>query len=209
LRTFRSKKSLLCGEQITEENMDDLAEWCGGTVKVYEPEVHLRSGNYRRGQKYIEFFVRDIQVKAFLGNWLTCVVGQNDFGVYRSDSLFFRLFEEVGSEATALNEANDPLGIMAMWARVPDVPLGNFLTYVDLKLLEEIIGDPIGDMRAAFEYFNSNTEKPLMPREFLKFWTSLTAEEQMRFMPRTKMTGILSVLDADSVVIERWGKENP
>jgi len=122
----------------------------------------------------------------------------------------------------ALNEENDPLGIMALWSRTPGVPLGHFLAYVDIKLLSEIISDPIGDMRCTFEYFNSNTKKPLMPREFWKFWNSLSHEDQIYYMneimaPRMKMTGIKGIVDSRDVEIinanldgvEKWKRENP
>lgn len=207
MRIFRSKETLVRGEQVTEENMSVLAEWCGGTIKVYEPDVYHSSGNYRSGQKYIELSTH-IQDKVFLGNWLICTIGRTDFRVYRTDSQFSKFFEEVEPENPVVNE-NDPLGLMELWSVTPEMPLGSFLQYVDTVLLREIKVDPFNLLRDPFEFFDSE-EKPLKPREFLRFWNSLSQEERVYYSvetarPKMQPKGIVGIVgDMELVDAKRW-----
>jgi hypothetical protein len=95
--------------------------------------------------------------------------------------------------------------VMAIWARTPDVTLGDLLARIDLQIMMEIANDPIGDIQRMYTFFDSE-EKPLKLREFLKFCESLTPEEDdyfckeiFKIYPPTEMRGIRSLVDDGEV----------
>lgn len=110
--------------------------------------------------------------------------------------------------------SNDPLGLMELWSKTPEMTLGSFLLHVDITLLREIELDPFGVLRDVFEFFDCE-EKSLKPREFLKFWESLSEEERIYYSteaarPKMQIKGIMGILeDVDVMDIEivdakRW-----
>jgi hypothetical protein len=108
--------------------------------------------------------------------------------------------------------SNDPLGLMELWSKTPEMTLGSFLLHVDVKLLWEIETDPVGFLRGVFEFFDSD-EKPLKPREFLRFWNSLSEEDRSYYTseavrPKMQIKGIMGILegveDIEIVDAKRW-----
>lgn len=95
--TFRSKTYVVHAVQVTEDNIKDLPEWCGGVyIESYEPDLFLRSGNYRMGQPCVELST-DMPIRknrAFLGDWITMIDESSHFKIYR-DKTFKEAFEEV------------------------------------------------------------------------------------------------------------------
>lgn len=73
----------------------------------------------------------------------------------------------------------DKKPIAALWENVELSSLDEFLKGLDEKLMEKIDGDPAGVWRPMFDFFDSDSNNPLTPREFLQFWQSLSEEEQV------------------------------
>jgi len=101
-KTYRRKTFTVQAIQVTAENMKGLAEWCGGNTIVYFPDVYHQSGDYRSGQSCVEVVIgrvngRPKKVRAYSGDWITKLVGTENFRVYR-DKTFLEAFEEVRSE---------------------------------------------------------------------------------------------------------------
>lgn len=96
--TFQRKTFVVQAKQVKPIEMQDIAEWCGGTfIESYEPDVHMASGNYRKGHPCIEFAPDRVTrrvIRAFEGDWITHIRGSEKFKVYR-DATFKEAFEEV------------------------------------------------------------------------------------------------------------------
>ena len=96
--TFQRKTFVVQAKQVKPIEMQDIAEWCGGTfIESYEPDVHMASGNYRVGHPCIEFTpdrVTKRVIRAFEGDWITHINGSDKFKVYR-DATFKEAFQEV------------------------------------------------------------------------------------------------------------------
>lgn len=95
--TFRNKTYIVQASQVKSDNLKDLAEWCGGEyIESYEPDVFIRSGNYRVGQPCIELSTGMPlrKARAFVGDWITLVDESSHFKIYR-DATFKEAFEEV------------------------------------------------------------------------------------------------------------------
>lgn len=93
---FQRKTFVVQATQVTEDNVEELAEMCGGEAKIYVPDVHHASGNYRTGQICIEMSIgrNGRKARAFLGDWITHIHGSTNFKIYR-DKTFHEAFEEV------------------------------------------------------------------------------------------------------------------
>jgi len=101
-KTYRRKTFTVQAIQVTVENMRGLAEWCGGNVVVYFPDIHRQSGDYRAGQTCVEVVIgrvngREQKARAYPGDWITRLHDTNNFRVYRNKT-FLEAFEEVRSE---------------------------------------------------------------------------------------------------------------
>ena len=69
-----------------------------------------------------------------------------------------------------------------IWDGVDIPPFKDFLRDLDDKLMAEIENDPTGAWSAMFEFFDSDSDNPLTPRELLQFWQCLSEEERLFFM---------------------------
>lgn len=101
-KTYRRKTFTVQAIQVTADNMKGLAEWCGGNVIVYFPDISRQSGDYRAGQTCVEVVIgrvngREQKARAYPGDWITKLHDVDDFRVYR-DKTFLQAFEEVRSE---------------------------------------------------------------------------------------------------------------
>lgn len=101
-KTYRRKTFTVQAIQVTVDNMKGLAEWCGGNVIVYFPDISRQSGDYRAGQTCVEVVIgrvngREQKARAYPGDWITKLNDADDFRVYR-DKTFLQAFEEVRSE---------------------------------------------------------------------------------------------------------------
>lgn len=95
--TYRRKSFRVQAIQVTKENLPDLAEWCGGVVKLeddggegfrtyIEVPVSPTSGRYSKQR-----------VSAYVGDWVVRLTEDNNFKIYRTRS-FLEIFEEVRSQ---------------------------------------------------------------------------------------------------------------
>jgi hypothetical protein len=69
-----------------------------------------------------------------------------------------------------------------IWAGHGIPPLEEFVKYLDTKLMLEIEHDSTGALAAMFNFFDSDPENPLTPRELLEFCNSLSEEERLSIM---------------------------
>ncbi|AVD99500.1 hypothetical protein SEA_BING_78 [Streptomyces phage Bing] len=101
-QTYRRKTFTVQAIQVTVDNMKGLAEWCGGDVIVYFPDIHKQSGDYRAGQTCVEVTIGEVngrkqKARAYPGDWITKLYDTENFRVYRNKT-FLEAFEEVRSE---------------------------------------------------------------------------------------------------------------
>lgn len=101
-KRYRRKTFDVEAIQVTHENMQGIAEWCGGRVTVYWPDIHRQSGDYRSGQTCVEIVIgsvngREQLGRAYPGDWVTRLVDTANFRVYREKS-FNEAFHEVLTE---------------------------------------------------------------------------------------------------------------
>lgn len=95
--TFQRKTFRVHAIRITEENMQELSEWCGGTIykegdtrggfKVY---IHVPVGTIHNTKTVVK------KIRAYLGDWITTISDNNNFMVY-SNKTFMQAFEEIRS----------------------------------------------------------------------------------------------------------------
>lgn len=79
--------------EVTEDNMHDVAKWCGGRVRT-----DTRSWGNRKGQKFIKVRVanplNERQTMAYIGDWvLSSNTGPNGYKVY-TPRAFVESFEK-------------------------------------------------------------------------------------------------------------------
>lgn len=91
---FVRKPFYVDGVRVTKENMEAVAEWCKGLMKVTEPKI---AG--KRPSPFIEVEVHrpanDRQRRAFVGDWV--LESENGFKVY-TDQALRSTFEEAQVE---------------------------------------------------------------------------------------------------------------
>jgi hypothetical protein len=88
--------------QVTDENLSDLAEWCGGWVKLEED-------GFDTFKSYVDVPIakpagryRLQRVRAYVGDWLVRLTEDNVFKIYKTRS-FLEIFEEVPSDEKLLD----------------------------------------------------------------------------------------------------------
>lgn len=101
-KTYRRKTFTVQAIQVTADNVRGLAEWCGGNVIVYFPDISRQSGDYRAGQTCVEVVIgsvngREKKARAYPGDWITKLHDTDNYRVYRNKT-FLETFEEVRSE---------------------------------------------------------------------------------------------------------------
>lgn len=88
---FARKPFVVTGVQVTAENLDEVAEWCGGDVR----EASRKPG--KAVQKYVKVRVlrplNEKQTMAFPGDWI--LYAGTSYKVYTTKA-FFETFEPVG-----------------------------------------------------------------------------------------------------------------
>lgn len=99
---YRRKTFTVQAIQVTADNMKGLAEWCGGEVIVYWPDISRQSGDYRAGQTCVEVVIGSVngrvqKARAYPGDWITKLQNTENFRVYQNKT-FLEAFEEVRSE---------------------------------------------------------------------------------------------------------------
>lgn len=99
---FVRKPFYVDGVRVTKANMDEVAEWCKGTVKETEPKV-----KDKRPSPFIEVEVHnpmnDRQKRAFVGDWV--LQSENGFKVYTDQAL--RTTFEIASADKVLAQLKD------------------------------------------------------------------------------------------------------
>lgn len=83
--------------QVTDENLSDLAEWCGGAVRLEEDgfdgfKSYVDVPTTKATSRY-----RLQRVRAYVGDWLVRLTEDNNFKIYKTRS-FLEIFEEVPSD---------------------------------------------------------------------------------------------------------------
>jgi uncharacterized protein involved in type VI secretion and phage assembly len=80
--------------QVTDDNLTELAEWCGG-------EVRLEEDGFDAFKSYVDVPIakpagryRLQRVRAYVGDWLVRLTEDNVFKIYKTRS-FLEIFEEV------------------------------------------------------------------------------------------------------------------
>jgi hypothetical protein len=84
--------------QVTADNMEDVASWCGGTI---EAEHEDGSGRYIRVK--VTRVINDEQTKAMEGYWVL-LYGANSFKVYNPKA-FAKTFEKIAKVPAPSAEA--------------------------------------------------------------------------------------------------------
>ena len=94
VQKFARKVFFVDGVEVTKENLEEVAEWCGGSVKTTtaKPEENLEAQPYVKVP--ILKYVNERQTKAFVGDVVT--KSGNQFKVYTA-SAFRKSFEELVS----------------------------------------------------------------------------------------------------------------
>lgn len=92
--TFQRKTFCVKAIRVTVTNMEELAEWCGGVVKI-EPSG---SGEFKA---FVEIASNRVprrrgEIRAYMGDWITCLSEGNNFKVYKNKT-FLEAFEEIRS----------------------------------------------------------------------------------------------------------------
>ena len=90
--TFQRKTFRVRSMQITAENLHDISKWCNGTV-VQERNIDNEIVVYlivttSRVNGRVE------KVKAFVGDWVSCLTTANHFKVYRNQA-YVEAFEPI------------------------------------------------------------------------------------------------------------------
>lgn len=73
IKLFSRKPLVVEAIQVSADNMDDIASWCGGEVLTHEPKVHAGVGTPPT-KKYVRVNVlhplNKKQTRAYVGDWV-------------------------------------------------------------------------------------------------------------------------------------------
>jgi len=94
--TYQRKTFRVQAIRVTEENMKELADWCGGQFKIETSGPHGGLGD-----PYIQVAIGRVQgrpqhASAYVGDWVTRLSAGNNFRVYKSKS-FLEAFQEIAN----------------------------------------------------------------------------------------------------------------
>lgn len=102
--TFQRKTFRVKAVQVTEENLDELAKWCGGAVRLepigmdgFKPYVEVTTCRVPTAR-----ISRHVKDRAYVGDWITRLSDANNFRVYRNKS-FKVAFEKLPEPAEKLD----------------------------------------------------------------------------------------------------------
>lgn len=88
LKNYVRKPFSVTGVQVTEENFEEVADWCGGDIRTIT--------TMKESRRYIKVKVRrpvnDRQTKAYVGDWV--LLSDDNFKVYSNNS-FEKTFDLV------------------------------------------------------------------------------------------------------------------
>jgi hypothetical protein len=89
--------------RVTTDNMEEIAEWCGGRV--------VETPGYAPGRKHIQIPTGPTGLglaRAHLGNWVTCLVKAKSFRVYKEKS-FLEAFHSIMSDTEKYAKVHEML----------------------------------------------------------------------------------------------------
>lgn len=94
---FQRKTFVVDAVQVTEENMEEVAKWCRGTIQTTDSKI--AEGLHQEPQRFIKVSVLNPynprQEQAFAGDWV--LFTKNNFKVYVEKG-FHKVFEPVFKE---------------------------------------------------------------------------------------------------------------
>lgn len=97
---FQRKTFVVDAVQVTEENMEEVAKWCRGTIETTDSKI--AEGLHQEPQRYIKVNVLNPynprQTQAFVDDWV--LYARDNFKVYM-DKGFNKTFEAVYKEQEA------------------------------------------------------------------------------------------------------------
>jgi hypothetical protein len=94
------------GVQVTEANLEDVADWCGGEIRTQHT---MSEGDKRYIKVRVHHPISDRQTKAYAGDWV--LYSGNGYKVY-TNSAFEKSFEAVidnGVPGTEIDENQEVL----------------------------------------------------------------------------------------------------
>ncbi len=89
--------------RVTTNNLEDIAEWCGGRV--------VDTPGYAEGRKHVQVPTGPTGMgiaRAHLGNWVTCLVKAKSFRVYKEKS-FLEAFRSIMTETEKYAKVHEML----------------------------------------------------------------------------------------------------
>lgn len=90
--TYERKTFRVEAVRVTSDNMEEVAEWCGGRV--------VNTDGFGYGRKHVQVPTGkggESIAHAYIGNWVTCLVKAQSFRVYKEKS-FLEAFSSIMSE---------------------------------------------------------------------------------------------------------------
>lgn len=102
---FQRKPFIVDCVQVTEENMEEVAKWCKGTITTTDSKIAEQLKRPVRTWIQVETQqpMSDRQKQAFVGDWL--LYANNGFKIY-TPKAFERTFEEVAPSDSKTEAAN-------------------------------------------------------------------------------------------------------
>lgn len=94
--TYQRKTFRVQAIKVTEENMGELAEWCGGRVHIETSGPHGGLGDPYIAVPISRIAGRVQTAPAKVGDWITRLTDANNFRVYRNKT-FREVFEEIAN----------------------------------------------------------------------------------------------------------------
>lgn len=87
-RNFARKPFSVEAIQVTEKNLEDVADWCGGEIRTQ----HVSGGDKRYIKVRVHHPISDRQTRAYIGDWVTRSASGHK--VY-NDNAFTKSFDPV------------------------------------------------------------------------------------------------------------------
>lgn len=87
INTYVRKPFTVEGVQVTDENFEEVADWCGGDIRT----ITTMNDTTRYIKVRVRRPVNDRQTKAHVGDWV--LLSENNFKIY-SDNAFHKTFDD-------------------------------------------------------------------------------------------------------------------
>ena len=81
---YRKKPIVIYAEQLTEKNLENLENWCGGSIK---------GTALPRNERVIDILTLEGEMRARIGDWIICGV-KGEFYPIKND-IFLETYEKV------------------------------------------------------------------------------------------------------------------